>query len=376
MKLLIPVAFGLEATVKRQLAKLGYDNAPAFNGRISVEGDWYDVAQLNMFLRSGERVLVEVGKFRADTFDALFDGVYSVPWENYLTPHSRILLDGKSVKSALGAIKASGSVVKKAVIRRLIDKNRLNTRTLDESGARTVVGFSLYENEASITIDTSGEGLHKRGYRTLSCPAPLKETTAAALIDMTYYFPDKPFADIFCGSGTFAIEAAMRSLNIAPGKMRAFDFQKWKCVPKDAYALAAQQARDFEKPDTPVEIYASDISEKAVSAAKYHAERAGVGGKIKFSAADMRSFKCSLPRGVLLSNPPYGERLGESGELGALYRDLGEVYRRLPDWNAYILTGFDGFERYFGRRAEKVKKICNANIECGFYSYPSSKPRK
>ncbi len=373
MKLLIPVAFGLEAVVKRQLKKLGYENAPAFNGRLALDGDWSDIARLNVFLRSGERVLIELAKFKADTFDMLFDGIYSLPWEQFLTPHSQILLDGKSYKSKLGAIKASGSVVKKAIVRRLIDKYRLNTKNLDENGARTIVGFSLYNDEVSVTVDTSGEGLHKRGYRSLAYTAPLKETLAAALIDMTYYFPDKAFADPFCGSGTIPIEVALKALNIAPGLNRDFDCTAWKCTPKGIFESAKEEARDLQK-EQKLEIFAGDISGKAISIAKYHAKKAGVDRHIKFKCADMAAFSSSISRGVMLSNPPYGERLGV-GEVEELYRALGRTFKALPDWNGYFLSGFEGFERYFGKRADKVKKLYNANIECGFYSYLSSAPK-
>lgn len=375
MKILIPAACGIEAVVKRQLDKLGYPNAKAFNGRIAVEGDWFDVARLNLCLRSGERVLVSLADFKAETFDELFEGVYAVPWEEYLTPRSKIIMDGKSVKSKLGAIKAIGSVTKKAIVRRIIEKRGLNTKLLDESGDRSIIGVSVFEDEVSLTLDTSGEGLHKRGYRSLSYSAPLKETTAAAMIDMSYYFPDKTFADLFCGSGTLPIEAALKALNVAPGIRRAFDFQEWKCVPKTAYERAYEEAKDGEKRGRKLSIYASDISREAISIAEYHAKRAGVKDYIAFKEADMRNFTSTERYGVTISNPPYGERLGDDEEVKALYRDLGKVYRSLPDWNFYILTGFSGgFERWFGKRAEKKKKIFNANIECYYYCYPSKKP--
>lgn len=377
MQILVPVASGLEAVVKRQLLKLGYPDTRAQNGRIALEGDWSDIARLNVFLRSGERVLLLIGRFPAQTFDELFDGVYALPWEEYLTPHSQILMDGKSVKSKLGAIKASGAVAKKAIVRRIIDKNRLNTHLLDEKGARSVVGISVFEDIVTVTLDTSGEGLHKRGYRSLSYTAPLKETTAAALIDMTYYFPDKAFADVFCGSGTLPIEAAMRSLNIAPGEKRAFDFEKWRCAPKQAILGAREEAKDLRTLDQKIEVYGSDINPEAIKIAKYHAERAGVGKYIRFCVADMKDFRSDSRYGVLLSNPPYGERLSDEEGVKQLYRDFGRMFRSLPDWNGYIFTGFSGgFERYFGKRADKAKKLFNANIECGFYSYWSSRPQK
>ncbi|MCD8041090.1 MAG: class I SAM-dependent RNA methyltransferase [Clostridia bacterium] len=376
MKLYVPVAFGLEAVVKRQLNKLGYPDCPAANGRIAVEGGWQDVARINMFIRSGERVLAEVGSFKACTFDELYGGFYSIPWEEYLDAHSLILMDGKCVKSTLGAIKACGSVAKKAIINRLIQKKRLKINSLDEHGARTIVGFSIYENQVSVTLDTSGDGLHKRGYRSLAYTAPLKETLVAALIDMTYYFPDKVFADPFCGSGTLPIETAIKALNIAPGKWRHFDYQNWKFVPGGVYSVAKEEAEDTENLSQHVEIYGLDINPEAVSIAKYHAKRAGVEDKITFKAADMRTFNSDASRGVMVCNPPYGERLESEDEVKALYKDLAIMYKSLPDWNLYVLSGYPSFERAFGRRADKVKKLYNANIECGYYSYLSTKPSK
>lgn len=379
MKLLIPVPSGIEQITKRQLFSLGYEKAPADNGRIEVEGDWQDIARLNVLLRSGERVLIVLDKFKATTFDELFDGVYSIPWENWLTVDSKILMDGKSVQSTLAAIKVSGGVAKKAIIQRLADKIRTGRKTFSEKGARSIVGISIYKDEVTVTLDTSGEGLHKRGYRSLAYSAPLKETLASALIDSTFYNPDrdieKPFADIFCGSGTLPIEAAMKALHIAPGLHREFDFTAWACCPKGVLQLAKQEAKDKENLSAKPVIFASDISDKAISIAKYHAKQAGVEKNIRFSVADATKFKSDLKYGVLLSNPPYGERLGDEKEVRALMNGVGKAFRNLPDWNAYILTALPDFERYFGKSADKKKKLFNANLVCGFYSYYGKPPK-
>ena len=373
MKLLIPTASGLEQTVKRQLFKLGYEKAHAFNGRIEIDGDWSDVAKLNIRLRSGERVLIKLAEFEAKTFDELFDGIYAIEWENWLKTDSKILMDGKSVQSTLGAIKVTGGVAKKAIIRRLSDKQRANRQTFSETGARSIVGVSLYKDIATITLDTSGDGLHKRGYRTLSYTAPLKETFAAALIDNTFYTAenaeDKIFADLFCGSGTLPIEACLKALNIAPNLERKFDFEGWKLTNEKVVKLAREQAKDEERRNRKLKIYGSDINPKAISIAKFHAKQAGVYEYIDFSIADMRKFKSEEKYGVLLSNPPYGERLEDEKSAQNLMKDFGKVYRALPDWSAYILTSLPEFERYFGKRADKKKKLFNANLPCGFYSY-------
>ena len=380
MKLLIPVASGLEQTVKRQLFALGYEKAPAENGRLELEGDWSAIARLNVFLRSGERVLILLSKFRAETFDELYEGVYSIPWEDWLTADSKILMDGKSVQSTLAAIKVLGGVAKKAIIRRLADKLKTGRKVFAETGARSVVGVSIYKNEVSVTLDTSGDGLHKRGYRSLAYTAPLKETLAAALIDSTFYNPErdieKPFADPFCGSGTLPIESAMKALKIAPGINREFDFCKWDCAPKSVLIQAKEEAKDKENRLAKPVIFASDINPEAISIAKYHAKRAGVDKHIRFSIANATDFTCDKKYGILLSNPPYGERLSDKKEVQKLMSAFGKAFRSLPDWNAYILTSLPDFERYFGKRADKKKKLFNANLPCGFYCYYGKPPKE
>lgn len=379
MQLLIPVAFGQEQATKRQLYTLGFEKAPADNGRIEIEGDWTAIARLNVFLRSGERVLIRLARFPAKTFDELFDGIYNIPWENYLTVDSKILMDGKSVQSVLAAIKATGGVAKKAIIQRLSDKIRTGRKTFSETGARTIVGLSLYKDEATVTIDTSGDGLHKRGYRTLAYSAPLKETLAAGIIDSSFYNPErdieKPFADPFCGSGTFPIEAAMKALNIAPCANRTFDFEHWACAEKGVADKARTEAKDGVRRDVKPCIFASDINPEAVSIAKYHAKRAGVEKHIRFSVADARTFTSEQKCGVLACNPPYGERLSDEKAVQKLMRELGATFRTLPDWNAYILTSLPEFERWFGKRADKKKKLFNANLPCGLYEYHGKPPK-
>ncbi len=379
MKLLIPVAFAQEQATKRQLQTLGFTKAPADNGRIEIDGDWTDIARLNVFLRSGERVLICLARFPARTFDELYDGVYAIEWERWLTVQSKILMDGKSVQSTLAAIKATGGVAKKAIVQRLSDKLRQGRQTLSETGPRSIVGISLYKDEATITLDTSGDGLHKRGYRTLAYSAPLKETLAAGIIDESFYNPDrdmeKPFADLFCGSGTLPIEAAMKALHIAPCVNRSFDFEKWACAPKQAAARAREEARDGVRRDIKPCIFGSDINPEAISIARYHAKRAGVDEYIRFEVADARKFTSGKSYGVLISNPPYGERLSDTASVQTLMRDFGKTFRSLSEWNAYVLTSLPDFERYFGKRADKKKKLYNANLLCGLYSYFGKAPK-
>ena len=373
MKLLIPVTAGCEASVKRQLKALGYGDCPAEAGRISLAGDFSDVARLNVFLRSGERVLIELGRFPAATFDDLFEGVFSLPWEEFLSPHAAVFMDGKSYKSKLVAVKAAGGVAKKAILRRLSE--RLHASAFDEKGERAVVGISLLNDIASVTLDTSGDGLHRRGYRVKTYDATLRETVAAAMVESSYFRRGKPFADLFCGSGTLPVEAAMYALNIAPGAGRAFDFTRWKCAPKNALASARQEAADTRFHGEIPPVFAGDISARAIEIAKFHAERAGVAKHIRFRCADMRAFTSSEPYGVLLSNPPYGERLGRDDDLFSLYRDFAATFRRLPDWSCYFLSAFPDAERAFGRCGKK-KPLYNARIPCTFYAYLGKPPKR
>ncbi len=378
MQLLIPAAAGLEGVVKRQLLSLGYPKAPAENGRLALEGDWEDVARLNVFLQSGERVLIKLSEFPALTFDDLYDGVYALPWEEWLRVDSRILMDGKSVQSRLAAVKAAGGVAKKAIIRRLADRGKTGRRTFDESGPRTIVGLSLYRDRATVTLDTSGEGLHKRGYRDLAYTAPLKETLAAAIVDLSLWNPDaapeKPFADVFCGSGTLVVEAAMKALHIAPGASRDFDFATWECAPAGVLGRAREEAEAGEKRERKIDVSGSDISPEAVSIARRCARRAGVADKVRFSVADARDFSSALPYGVMACNPPYGERLSDADSVRLLYADFGKMFRALPDWSAYVLTSAPDFERFFGRRADRKKRLFNANLPCTLYTCFGARP--
>lgn len=370
MILQVPAATGVEAAVKREIERMGLGHAPAVRGRVTLEGDWNTVARLNVSLRAGERVLLVVGEFPAATFDELFEGVFRLPWEEYLSPHVRIRIDGKSVKSKLAAIKAAGGVAQKAVVERL--KERLHVHTLDGTGERATVGVSLYEDVATVTLDTTGEGLHRRGYRVLVSDAPLRETTAAAIVEDSFYRRDKAFCDPFCGSGTIPVEAVLYARGIAPGKRRDFDFTRFKCVPRGALseARAAAEAEEFHGPIAPV--YASDISERAVSIAREHAQRAGVSADIAFSVRDMRTVTVPERYGVLVSNPPYGERL-KGEDLAPLYRDFRDMFRALPDWSAYILSGFEGCEKIFGR-PDKRRVLYNAEIKCALLAYFGKRP--
>ncbi|MBQ2724056.1 MAG: class I SAM-dependent RNA methyltransferase [Clostridia bacterium] len=370
----IPASSGVEASVKRELEKLGFGKTSAVNGRILLQGDVNDVAKLNVNLRCGERVLWVLDTFSATDFDQLYDNIYRFNWQDYLPKDAKILLYAKSVKSKLGAIKPICAVSKKAIVDKLKGHYKCD---LFEEGARFMIEVDIFEDVATVTLDTSGDGLHKRGYRSLAYTAPLKETLAASLIDMSYFHPEKPFADLFCGSGTLPIEAAMIALNIAPGLTRTFDCTKWGESFSKAVDLAKEEAKASERLDRVINVKGFDVNERAISIARYHARRAGVEDKIHLQTADMRTFSTKTRFGVLISNLPYGIRIGKEQDLNLLYKDFGNVVKNLPDWNCYVLTPDKNFERYFGQRASKHRKLYNANIECCYYSFPSkTKPTK
>ena len=372
MKLLVPTATGIEAVVKRQLNSLGYPDTRAINGRVIVDGcSWLDVARLNVFLRSGERVLIQLAEFEANDFDQLYDGVLSVNWGDLVSSNGRVVVTTKSVNSKLFAHHSIQSVGKKAIVSVLQRKYG----TLNEDGEEYKVELDLTNDVCSVNLDTTGVGLHKRGYRTMSYDAPLKETTAAALIDLSVWNPDKTFTDLFCGSGTLPIEAAMKALKIASGANRKFAFQNWACVDDNAHALAMQEANDV-RVDRPLQIIGGDVNPKAIEIANFHARLAGVDRYVKFNLRSAQEFVSNSSYGVNVSNPPYGERLGDLEQAREIARDMGKLYRTLDKWNFYFLSPVETFERDFGRRADKKRYIYNAGIKCSYYTFLGPKPPK
>ncbi|MCM1289564.1 MAG: class I SAM-dependent RNA methyltransferase [Corallococcus sp.] len=370
MIILVPAAVGVEAVVKRQLQTLGYPDTRAVDGRVVVENcSWTDVARMNVFLRSGERVLIKLAQFEAVTFDQLFDGIVSVPWCDFVDKHGRVTVVTKSVGSALFAHHSIQSVGKKAIVSVL----QRRYGALDETGAEYKVELDITRDVVSVNLDTTGVGLHKRGYRTLPYDAPLKETTAAALIDLSVWNPDKTFTDLFCGSGTLPIEAAMKALKIAPGLNRKFAFQNWACVDASAHDLAVSEARDL-RVDRPLKIIGADVSEKAVDIAKFHAKQAGVDKYVKFNVRAAQDFVTKQSYGVNISNPPYGERLGDLSEARKIAREMGALYRTLDKWNFYFLSPEQQWEKLFGRRADKKRYLYNAGIKCTYYTFNGPKP--
>lgn len=363
----VTAASGVESVTKRELVRLGVEEPRALSGAITFPGDDLLVARCNMFLRTADRVYIGAGSFKAETFDQLFDGVAEIEWETFLPPDAQILVDGKSVKSKLFALSACQSVVKKAILKRL----SLAYRRTDfpETGARFTVEFSILKDVVRLYLNTSGVGLHKRGYRDLVGRAPLKETLAASLLLLSDFYHARPFADPFCGSGTLVIEGARIAQNIASGINRSFDYQNWRFFDQNAYALALEEARDTECRSRKLDFVGSDIDPRAIKLARRHAERAGVGSAVRFEVKDVKDFKSDLGDGVIVTNPPYGERLLDVKGAQGLYRTLGSVCRRLDNWSVFVLTSEPSFEAHFGKKADKNRKLYNSNKECRYYMY-------
>lgn len=375
MEICVTSASGIEAVTKRELYKIiGKEDLSAINGRIKFEGDESDVAKCNLNLRTGNRVEIVLGGFKAETFDDLFDGVKSIPFEEYIDRDGKIIVSAKSVQSKLFAYSAIQSVSKKAICERLCKKYGVNE--LNESGARYKIEVAALKDYVTVTLDTSGDGLHRRGYRGLVGEAPLKETLAAALVELSVWNKTRPFADLFCGTGTIPIEACMIALNIPAGLNRSFDFQNWKRFDKKIFDRAAEEAKANIVTDADLRIGGFDIDDKQLKLARKHAELAGVDKYIHFQRADMRDFSSRFSHGVIISNPPYGERLSDRKEVEKLYRDYGKKVASLDDWCAYTLTPVDDFERLFGKKADKKRKIYNGKIECCYYSHLAPPPKK
>ncbi|MBE5742559.1 MAG: class I SAM-dependent RNA methyltransferase [Clostridiales bacterium] len=374
MKICVTCASGVEAVTKREIYRLFKIDAPAISGRICFEGDWEQIAKCNLYLRTANRVGIILGEFNAETFDELFEGIKEIQFENFIPKDGKIIVTAKNVLSKLFAISATQSISKKAICERLTKKYGVNT--LAETGERYKIEVAILKDHVTVTLDTSGEGLHRRGYRGLVGEAPLKETLASAMIDLSVWNPDRPLADVFCGSGTIPIEACLIALNIASGKNRSFDFTEWKDFDKEIFNRVKEEAIANERLDREIRISGFDIDENQLKLARRHAKEAGVEKYIHFQKADMRDFASRFAHGVIISNPPYGERLLDRKGIESLYRDYGKMVRSLDNWCAYTLTSVTDFERLFGKKADKKRKLYNGKLECNFYAHLGESPKK
>ena len=368
----VPTLFGLEGVAAEELRRMGMEEVRAENGRVFCKGRPEDIPRLNLRLRTGERVLIHLGTFPAKTFDELFEGTRKLPWDRFIPPTGQFPVKGFSLNSALHSVPACQSIVKKAAATRL--GKAYHVETLPETGALYQIQFSIMKDVASLMLDTSGPGLHKRGYRAVGVAAPLRETLAAALVILSGYRGRDPFCDPFCGSGTIPIEAALIAKNRAPGLMRTFAAQKWDWLPSQAWLDAAGEAMDLEY-DGDYDIWGGDNDPAAVALARDNAAKADVEDLVRFEVADARRFSRNEPYGRIVTNPPYGERLMEKREAEDLYRDFGTAVRGLPTgWKVNLLSSHTEFERTFGRTAEKKRKLYKGMLKCDLFQYGVKRP--
>ncbi|SFI34916.1 THUMP domain-containing class I SAM-dependent RNA methyltransferase [Planctomicrobium piriforme] len=367
------VAFGMEAIVVRELRALGYEQAFVEDGRVRFRGDLSAICRANLWLRCAERVQVVVGEFQARNFDDLFDNVKELPWEKWLPVDAKFPVDARCVRSEIRSVPNTQKMVKRAIVERL--RKTHSRHWFAETGIEYVIEAHLLGDRALLTIDTTGDGLHKRGYRRFMGAAPLRETVAAALVKLSYWGRDRLLVDPFCGSGTIPIEAALIGKNIAPGRNRHFSAQDWPQIPQALWAAAHQEARDLEdRRSFAMPIIGTDRDREAVKTSKMNARLAGVETDIHFERKDFVEFPTNRDFGVLICNPPYGERMGDEDEVRQLHHDMGELLASLDTWSLYILTASERFEREFGKRADRRRKLFNARIPCTYYQYLGPKP--
>lgn len=372
----VPCHFGIEAVVKREIYDLGYEITKVEDGRVTFQGDWEAVVRANLCIRTGERILVKVGEFHAEEFEDLFQGIKSIPWENYIPKDGKFwVTKATSIKSKLFAVPTIQSIAKKAMVERMSEAYK--TDKFPETGLSFPVRIFLMKDQVLVTLDTTGVPLHKRGYRTYTSKAPISETLAAALIMLTPWKKDRILLDPFCGSGTFLIEAAMMGANIAPGLYREFTAETWThLIDKELW----KEIRDelTEEIDTSIDmnLQGYDIDPEAISIAKKNAAQAKVDHMIHFQVRDMANTSHPKKYGFMITNPPYGERLEDKSDLPKLYETLGKVYASLDSWSMYVITSYEDAEKYIGKKADKNRKIYNGMIKTYYYQYLGPKPPK
>lgn len=374
IELIAPCHFGLEAVLKREILDLGYEISSVEDGRVTFQGDAEAVCRANIFLRTAERVLLKVGSFQAVSFEELFEKTRALPWEAYIPKDGKFwVTKASSVKSRLFSPSDIQSVMKKAMVRRL--QEHYHMEWFPEDGPEYPVRVFLMKDQVTVGIDTSRASLHKRGYREVSGKAPITETLAAALIMLTPWRGDRILVDPFCGSGTFPIEAAMMAANIAPGMNRSFTAEKWtNLIPKKLWYDTVDEASDLIREPEETDIQGYDADEDVIRIARRNAAEAGVEHMIHFQRRDVRDLSHPKKYGFIITNPPYGERLEDKKDLPELYRAFGESFRRLETWSAYMITSYEDAERYFGRKADKNRKIYNGMLKTYFYQFQGPKP--
>lgn len=374
VELIATATFGLESVVKREVIDLGFKVLSVEDGKVTFESDLNGIARANLWLRTADRVLLKVGEFKAITFEQLFEQTKALPWGDIITKDGKFTVLGKSVKSELFSISDCQAIVKKAVVEKL--KLKYQVDWFEETGEEYTIQVALLKDIATLTIDTSGVGLHKRGYRQESVEAPIKETLAAALISLSYWNKDRILYDVFCGSGTLPIEAALIARNIAPGLNRDFASKKWPLIGEKVWQVEIEKAKQAMDLKREVKIYASDIDPKAIKVAKENAKAAKVDDCIEFKVSDFRKLAYKDDYGIIISNPPYGERLEEEEVAKQLSIDMGKVFNKLETWSKYIITSVSGFETLYGKKADRERKMFNGKILVRYYQYYGPRPPK
>ena len=373
-ELIVPCHFGLEAVMKKEILDLGYEVSQVEDGRVTFIGDAEAICRANIFLRTTERVLLKVGSFHAETFEELFQGTRAIPWEEYLPKDAKFwVAKASSIKSKLFSPSDIQSIMKKAMVERM--KKAYGIEWFPESGASFPLRVFLHKDTVTVALDTTGESLHKRGYRTLTSKAPITETLAAALIMLTPWKSDRILVDPFCGSGTFPIEAAMIAANMAPGMNRSFLAEEWRNVIKrKCWYEAMDEAGDLVEEDVQVDIQGYDVDGDIVKAARSNAQSAGVDHMIHFQRRPVSAMSHPKKYGFIISNPPYGERIEEKENLPALYREIGERFAALDSWSMYLITSYEDAQKYIGRKADKNRKIYNGMLKTYFYQFMGPRP--
>jgi len=375
-ELIAPCHFGMEAVLKREIIDLGYDIASVEDGRVTFVGDDEAICRANVFLRTAERVLLKVGSFHGESFEELFQGTRAICWEDYIPQDGKFwVAKASSIKSKLFSPSDIQSIMKKAMVERL--KGAYGVEWFPETGSSYPLRVFLHKDQVTVGIDTTGDSLHKRGYRTLTSKAPITETLAAALIMLTPWNKDRILVDPFCGSGTFVIEAAMMAANMAPGMNRSFLAEEWKnLIPRKCWYETMDEAGDLVDTDVKVDIQGYDIDGEIVKAARANAESAGVDHMIHFQQRPLAALSHPKKYGFIITNPPYGERIEDKKNLPELYRQIGERYKVLDAWSLYMITAYEEAEKYIGRKADKNRKIYNGMMKTYFYQFMGPKPPK